>query len=277
MKLTCGIVLYNPQISNLVKNINELNKNESINNIILVDNGSKNIYEIENNISFIKKVKLIKNKENKGIASALNQILKYAHDNKQDLLLTLDQDSFISKDALDKMLKYVDYENVAIICPVINDLNKNLKIEKKDSFEYIDRCITSGSLMILKNCNQIGMFDDKMFIDYVDFDYCKRIIINTKKILRVKNAILVHEIGKRSKRKFFWKTVFPTNHNEFRIYYYSRNIKYYLRKHRKNMTIKEKLIEHKYLLWKFVSIILYENNKAKKLKAYYKGYFSKGE
>lgn len=268
MKLCAGIVLYNPNIKTLKKSVE--NVSNICDTIILVDNHSDNFLEI-NELSNDKKIVIIKNTKNLGIAKALNQLLNYANDLNFDYLLTLDQDSILGEKMLTNMLKYVDEKDVALICPIINDLNKTKKIMQKEEIIDLERCITSGSLMNMKFCNEIGEFDEKMFIDYVDFDYCKRIKIASKRIIRVRDAVINHEIGKRTKRKFLFWTVYPTNHTPQRIYFYSRNIKYYCKKFRDNMSQKEKINELKYLIWKFISIILYENNKKMKIKLYKQG------
>lgn len=270
IRVSAGIVLYNPNIKQLRKQINEIIN--IVNKIYLVDNNSKNINTIKKEFIYNNKIELILNNDNLGIATALNQILKRSEVDKTKWLLTLDQDSLATRKMISEMLKYTKIDNVSMISPRILDRNKDVKkISIKSEYDYIERCITSGTIMNVMDANQIGYFDDKMFIDYVDFDYCKRLSINNKKIIRVNNSILEHEIGKRIKRKFFFKTVYPTNHNKNRIYYYVRNINYYLIKFRKNMSLKEKLIEYKYLLWKFASILLYETNKYSKLQMYFKG------
>ncbi len=268
MKIGACIILYNPNIERLSLSIKEL---ENIVDIIyLIDNNSSNIKEIEKEFKN-NKIEFINNTKNCGIAYALNQALAISHKDKVDYLITLDQDSIFKQTEIEKILKHKNENNVAIFCPVINDLNKNKNINSIESISDIDRCITSGSIMNLKECLEVGLFDEKMFIDYVDFDYCKRIRLANKRIVRVNNSILDHEIGKRQKRKFLFWTVYPTNHNEKRIFYYSRNIKYYLKKYKKDLSISEKIKEYKYLIWKLVSIILYENNKNNKIKMYFKG------
>lgn len=267
MKLAVGIVLYNPSIDNLKKNIKEIEKIADY--IFLIDNNSKNF-------NLIKKIQkgniLIKsNSSNLGIAKALNQILELSYERNVDFLLTLDQDSILSEDIIKEMLKYINCKDVAIVCPVINDLNRIKQVVQKEEILEVNRCITSGSLMNLRVCKSVGFFDEKMFIDYVDFDYCKRIILNDKKILRIKNAVLDHEIGKRSKRRFLFWQVYPTNHNANRIYFFARNINYYLKKYNKQLTFKEYLHEYIHLIWKLVSIILYENDKKKKIKEFFSG------
>lgn len=267
MKIVAGIVLYNPDISRLKSSINELNKVVDV--ICLVDNNSSNINEVEklsNN-----KVKIIKNKTNLGIAKALNQLFDYALNNKASHLLTLDQDSVFLEKNLNKLLEYTYLENIALLCPIINDLNKNKTPNFKTNYREIDRCITSGTLMNIELCKEIGYFDEKMFIDYVDFDYCKRVRNNNMKIVQIKDSIINHEIGKRSKKKLLFLTVYPTNHSPKRIYYYARNIKYYCKKFKNSMTIKEKVKEYIYLIWKFTSIALYEENKYEKISFFIKG------
>lgn len=273
MDLAIGIVLFNPDIINLEKSINEILKVS--NTIILIDNNSKNITEIKGLIKKYDKIILIENSNNFGIAKALNQILAKAYSTNSKYLLTLDQDSTLSKEDILKMLQYKNIKNVAIICPIINDLNKNKKMKQIEEYVEIDRCITSGSLMNLEICKTIGNFDEKMFIDYVDFEYCKRIKLQGFKIIRIRDAVINHEIGKRTKRKFLFMTVFPTNHNYKRTFYYVKNIRYYLKKYKRKMTFREKITEYKYLLWRLITILFYEKNKKMKLKSYFDGFMMK--
>ena len=93
-KILAAIVTYNPDLERLQKNINAIEP--QVEHLIIVDNGSKNI----NLISRIKgeckiKIDLIENKENIGIASALNQALDYAYKNNFDWILTLDKIVFV--------------------------------------------------------------------------------------------------------------------------------------------------------------------------------------
>lgn len=269
MRIVAGIVLYNPNLETLSKSISELE--QVVNSICLVDNFSNNIQDIIKLIQSHQKVTMIENEKNYGIAKALNQLLDFANLNKNQFLLTLDQDSILKKEMLNNMLQYTNEKDAALICPIINDLNKKKHVVQTESIIDVNRCISSGTLMNLKICNEIGTFDEKMFIDYVDFDYCKRVMLHNKRIIRVKNAVINHEIGKRSKHKFLFWTVYPTNHSPIRIYYYVRNIYYYLRKFNDQMTIKEKLIEYRYLFWKLFCIIFYEDGKCEKLKMFFKG------
>lgn len=261
-ELIVGIIIYNYDVDNLKTKIDKYR--DSVKRIVLVDNNSDNSSEIEKKIVG-EKVILIKNKENLGIAYALNQILNKSYELNGKYLLTLDQDSFIELEDVNKMLFFFD-EDVAIVCPEIIDLNK--KKNKLINAGYVDvnRCITSGSIMNLSLCKTIGLFDEKMFIDYVDFDYCKRITINSLKIRKIGGCFLRHEVGKRTVHKFLFFYVYPTNHPPKRYYYYMRNMNYYYYKHKNNMSFFEKIDERYRLIGRYVVILLYENNKIEKIK-----------
>ena len=269
MNFAVGIVLYNSNVDKIRQTISEY-KNEA-KNIILIDNNSLNIDEVDKLVSEFSNVLLIRNEKNEGIARALNQILESSISLGINYLLTLDQDSFLQLNYLKKMMEYIE-DDVAIVCPEIIDLNKKKNKLISEEYAEIERCITSGSLMNLNTCKEVGIFDEKMFIDYVDFDYCKRIRLKGYKILKIKDCFLKHEIGKRSIKKFFGIYVYPTNHSSFRVYYYFRNMRYYYLKFRKQMTSKEKINEIIRIYWKYISIILYEENKKDKLSSARKGF-----
>ena len=266
MKIVAGIILYNPNLDTLKKSIQALSG--IVDKIILVDNASDNIDDVRK-IAKRKSVSLIKNKENLGVAEALNILMENAFKMHATNLLTLDQDSIIDKKMIPKMEKYLISSEVAIVCPRFVDINKKKqrKVKSEIEYEYVNRCITSGSVMNLPICNKIGRFDASMFIDYVDFDYCKRIQLAGYKIIRVNSCELTHAIGKRSSRKFFWIDVYPTNHSVKRVYYFTRNLRYYLLKYKGQFSLKELINERVIATWKTLSIVLYEDDKKEKLKA----------
>ena len=106
MKYIAGIVLYNPDLGRLKENIESICK--QVDKVILIDNGSDNIREIEDLIKEYLNCILLKNGENMGIAYALNQILKYAYENDVKWFLTLDQDSVCSRNLINTYSKYID-------------------------------------------------------------------------------------------------------------------------------------------------------------------------
>ena len=71
IRICAGIVTYNPDIELLIKNINAIS--DQVNKVIIVDNGSINWNNWSNRI-LSKNVEIIRNRNNDGIAKALNQI-----------------------------------------------------------------------------------------------------------------------------------------------------------------------------------------------------------
>ena len=89
------------------------------------------------------------------------------------------------------------------------------------------------------------------------------------KIVRVNSVELLHEIGHISEHRFIFWRVHVKNHNSFRKYYIARNTLYLARKRKSPFHLfKAYLQVAKQFLW----VILYEEDKIKKLKEIYRGY-----
>ena len=52
--------------------------------------------------------------------------------------------------------------------------------------------MTSGSFLNLKVYKEAGPFVDKLFIDYVDFEYCLRLKKKGFKIYKLNNTYMQH-------------------------------------------------------------------------------------
>ena len=107
-----------------------------------------------------------------------------------------------------------------------------------------------------------------MFIDCVDFDICATIIENNYKIIKINYDGLLHEVGHAKIVKFFGKEEKIYNHSPFRTYYIIRNRLYFLKKHKSENCMKEKLKVFK----RSILILVYQKNKLKNFKAILKGY-----
>lgn len=261
MKRYCaGIVLYNPAINRLQENISKINN--QVDKIVLIDNKSNNINDIKKIVSEFKNIDLIQNENNLGIAKALNQIIEYSEQRGYDWVITLDQDTVCPSNLISTYNKYIDMDNkIAIICPYMIDINveglNSYNNKKLPKYQWVEECITSGSLTNIRICKKLGMFDEKMFIDYVDFEYCKRIKINKFKILRINEVFIKHEVGKSKKINFFGKEKIITNHPKIRKYYYYRNRVYMYRKYKEEYNF---FSYYKALIRRFFTIVLEENS-----------------
>lgn len=257
MKIAAGIVLYEPDLERLLENVTAIYK--QVNIIIIIDNGSNNIDEVKKRLSIFSNIEMVENQKNEGIAVALNQILDISIKKNMDWVLTLDQDSVVCENFINISQKYLDLENIAIITPNIldrNDFHKEL-LDTKGS-RYVDECITSGSLMNLKLCNYVGKFDEKMFIDYVDFEYCYRVSKAGFKIIKNTDAILLHQLGDGEVKHIFSKKFIVANHNCSRYYFIGKNCIYIMRKHNAYRKMVYAIFRESFLL------LVYEKEKLKK-------------
>lgn len=268
MKISAGIVTYNPNLERLEKNIKSII--EQVDYIIIVDNHSKNINEIEELIKNFEKCEIIKNQENCGIALALNQIMRKSNSVNSVWTLTLDQDTVCLPILMEKYKEIIFEQNVGMITGLYKDMNiDNIKKDNFTSFNYdeIKFCITSASLINNKCWEKIGGFDDFMFIDKVDNDICHKIINAGYRILRVNKICFYHEVGNAKEINFFGKKCFVYNHGAFRRYYIVRNTIYLSRKYKEVKFFNS--IMH--IFFYTLIVLLYEKDKLKKMSATLKG------
>ena len=246
--IAVGIVLYCPDYGRLKESLIRLSL--QFETIILYNNGA-NIKAINEMVSECKStVIIVGDEENRGIATALNKIMEKANELNYKWVITLDQDSIVPDNMLPAFLSEIKRENVAIICSQnIDRRRKYMKPVMNPQYEYVKMCDTSGSCTNLQIWKELGGFDEWLFIDLVDNDYCKRVDIKGYKILRINTVVMDHQYGNIKTRgklleKFFLKMgqIFHNTNiaklsfkrivNPMRIYYENRNILYLNKKYR---------------------------------------------
>jgi len=154
--------------------------------------------------------------------------------------------------------------DIALLTPNIFDLNINETIHNNTlEYEYIGKCIQSGSMIRVDALNKVGLFNEDLFIYYVDDEFCERVIKNKLKILRVNESILNHRDGLYIKRKFLLKKFNYNDRSDLSIYYRTRNNIYMTRNYNYRY-IKENIKD-------LVKIVLYSNNKKSNLQSYLHG------
>ncbi|EJT5919229.1 glycosyltransferase family 2 protein [Clostridium perfringens] len=269
MIIAC-IVTYNPEMDRLKKNLESIHS--QLDDIIIIDNNSSNLSELDellNNMS----IKIIKNKENFGIAKALNIGIDYAKKNGFKWILTLDQDSICEKNFIKKYKSYLknSKENIIILTPSINDINLCNTIEFNSVVnEEVRFAITSGSLISIEKALEIGKYNENLFIDYVDFEFCLRAILKEYKIIRLNNVRLLHELGVCKEKNILGKKFIITNHSALRRYYLYRNKMFIYRKYFNKFP--EWVVKDIFSSLKTILLILFfEEKKFDKTKYIFKG------
>ena len=275
-KVEAIIVSYNPD-SNLFDSINLLLN--QVEKVIIVDNGSKEKY-----VKYIKsinedKIEIILNKENLGIATALNIGVRKALENGYEWILTMDQDSKASPDMVKKMFNVYNSinreERKDILSIFPNFVDERIQsIEENsnmNSYEYVDADITSGNLLRKEVFEKVGFFDDSLFIDLVDTDFCMRLNEKGIKMIKIRDAVLYHSLGESKTIKGILGSFNTSNHSALRRYYMTRN-RFYIWEKYKGLNSFTLNRDKKLFKKEFVKIILGEKDKVNKIKMVLRGY-----
>ncbi|WP_419881719.1 glycosyltransferase family 2 protein [Peribacillus sp. B-H-3] len=231
MRTAGSIVTYNPEILRLKENIDALIS--QVNLLVIIDNNSENIEAIEKSLHqySYNKVILIKYKCNKGLAYALNNALKVALENKCQWLLTMDQDSVISRNYVDECKNIIvnnSDKNIGIISPVVIDRNINnvspqTYIANEEKCTNLVTCITSGAFTNVNASIDCGGFDNDLFIDQIDYDLCLKLRASGYFTFRLNSSNIIHELGRIAESKIMGFKYLTTNHSSKRLYYIYRN------------------------------------------------------
>lgn len=278
MKCAAVIVSYNPNIELLKKNVDAVYW--QVSKVIIYDNASNNVDDIESCFSSYEKMEIVRSKENNGISKAINDSIK-SLDDTFDWILTLDQDSIVPKNIISEYSKFVDFPDVKMISPRVQ-LAVGREIQAPTTskpFEYIKRCITSACFLNKEALYSIGGLDEQMFIDWVDHDLCKHFDIVGYKMLQCNNVVLYHNLGSDKPillsiilHKLFKNKIIYQTYSPFRLYYMIRNSLYYMRKYKGQLDDGEKKQICKLIIWHLsLKSILTSSHKIQVTKSIYRG------
>lgn len=160
---------------------------------IVIDNASN-----DGTVEYIKEhfpdIHLIESKKNLGFAKANNIGIRYAIDHDADYVFLLNQDAWVEKDTLTKLVQtFEDNENVGIASPIhlngsCSGLDKGFSNYMKGGFVsdvymgimkgyYEVPFINAAAWLISSDCiKKVGGFDTLLFVHYgEDNNYCQRV------------------------------------------------------------------------------------------------------
>lgn len=247
MRISSITVAFNPDPLRLARQIIALRT--QVDKIFLVDNASipsvQNILrqpDISALLDETRNVVVITIHENVGVATAFNVGIANAQKLGAEFVLLLDHDSVPAADMVSNLvygLEHADIndEPIAIVGPRI--------IDSRDAREYpfirfgwlrnqhlrgipgqtppiaCDFLISSGSLVSIDAFNKIGKFDDQLFIDNVDVEWCCRAGAQGFLLYGICAATLDHQLGDH--RRMIWNRTYLIVHSPLRMYYQTRN------------------------------------------------------
>lgn len=223
MNISAIIVLYKPNLLTLMRTLSSITM--QVTHCIVVNNGSDSFdFSDYSNIIYIELG------DNYGIAHAQNEGIKKAFELKSDYILLSDQDTVYPRNYIQDIFSYSKSFQYDVLCPIFFDnvkqeyspvmLTKFSYMKRIKKPIYVEHAIASGTIIKTAIFSVIGLMDDKLFIDYVDFEWCWRLKQQNMKILCVPNVVINHALGDGSKRIM---GVNVTVRSNVRYYYMIRN------------------------------------------------------
>lgn len=275
----CAVMVTHNPDSSLERNVQALLP--QVGKLIIADNQSSSAaHSLIAQIGSAPGVEIIWNDRNLGIAAGLNAAVERALSCAQySWIAMFDQDSFASSDYVSAI---IDAYWACSFRDRVAMVGANYKLAMRDStsvptagwrgsnFREVKTLMTSGSLVKSSVFDCCGRFDQSLFMDYVDHEFCLRLRKNGFKILQASRAVLEHRLGCPTSHRFFFKRFTTTNYGPGRRYSNTRNR---LIVYRRYLTSDPLWIVHD--VWKWIpeiaKMVLVERNKKEKVVSLAKG------
>ena len=196
---------------------------------------------------------------NEGIAHALNIAATSAINDGFSFLLMMDDDSETPSYLVESLFKGISHSQkneIGIVCAQ-TDIDT-----KRDKAEDVLTTITSGSILNLRAYDRVGPFQNDLFIDWVDHEYCFRLRENGYRVIMLNGIRIKHRLGIfREKNVFSLFSIRWRSHSPTRLYYKFRNSLYVMHKYKDQLPSLFKLSVYYELLENFFKVLIFETNK----------------
>lgn len=233
------IVSYHPDVSRLAALIDSLAV--QVNRVIVVDNGSSgDELAMLRQLADDGKLTLIEFGENKGISAAHNAGIRIALENACTHVMLFDQDSVLEPGCVSQLLQTghrlaESGIKVGAVGPQYHDDTSARrapffrfgsltfsKVYAQSDSDVVEAnvLISSGCLISRAVLQDVGMMDESLFIEGVDWEWCMRATSKGYKLFGIAAALMLHSLGDSGIR-VLGRTI-PL-HSPLRHYYVYRN------------------------------------------------------
>lgn len=180
-------------------------------------------------------VEYSKNKDNCGVAFALNLAAQKAINDGYDFLLTMDDDTHLPKNTIEEMCSFLNKSLEKESIGIVSVSHSNNIVSQP--YYKVAFTMTSGNLISLAIYNEIGGFNNNLFIDHVDHEYCVKLENSSKFVYEIDLLKPVHKLGEERflnigvlKKKWI-------SHSPIRCYYFIRNGLWLISNYKRNTNI----------------------------------------
>ena len=197
--------------------------------VIIIDNHSQKdeLAGIQHYSAGQNNISLIFNRENVGVAAALNQGCHLAAEHQAAWVVTFDQDTTPTADLLSRVASewrtQPDRNRIGLIGVNFQSPSGKTLLPAGSGMGDARTVITSGSLLNLDAWRQVGPFRDDFFIDEVDHEYAIRLRRSGWLVKVTRQVLMAHALGSPRGPQFGRWQPMISHHSALRRYYMVRN------------------------------------------------------
>jgi rhamnosyltransferase len=271
-KVTSITVAFNPNPERLAEQVRALRG--EVGEIVIVDNGSETAVARLPQLAGLP-IRVLPLAENTGVAHGFNAGVAVARERGAEYVLLLDDDSVPTPGMVEELIAACRGRSHEDGAPAVAAVGPRVQ-DSRDPHDYpfirlgwthnrhvrcgttpgevvaCDFLISSGSLVPMEAFTTVGEFDEGLFIDSVDLEWCCRARSRGLALYGVCAARLDHRLGDR--RQAVLNIVELVVHSPERVYYMTRNR--FLLYRRSYMPLKWKLKDMLRWLAKFSATVL---------------------
>lgn len=174
---TCAIIItYNPNPAEVTTLVDRISNHVAL--VLIIDNGSDNIYELR---QLPVPVELMELGKNRGVATAQNVGIRTALERGYDYVLMFDHDSLPATDMVPKLREAFDTlsrQGIRVAAVGANYIERNSgtlqESDRRTGWVNKNMIISSGGMFSAEALRDVGLMQDDLFIDYVDTEWCMR-------------------------------------------------------------------------------------------------------
>jgi rhamnosyltransferase len=237
------VVTYHPAVEKLSALLDSIAK--QVEWVIVVDNGSISQRDDLRALAKSHGCELVLLDKNVGLAAGHNLGISRAGERQPDAVLLLDQDSLPAPNMVSELRRALIElsqagNRVAVVGPCQVDVRSGSQ-SPFIRFGYVrndhlycagngdggqircDHLITSGSLIPSSALELIGEFDDRLFVDNVDTEWCFRAMSKGYELYGVCSAVMSHGVGDALIDTWVPHPRGVVVHSPMRLYYIIRN------------------------------------------------------
>lgn len=269
---TAGVVLvYRPDLT-LLANITRLR--EQVGRVFVVNNSpdDEGTAEVLEAVKKDPSTVVLDQPKNVGVAAGFNAGMRQALADGFEYVWIFDQDSTVADGMLTQLKRAFEEwpTPVAVAGPALRAEETGFlyDADRGEGMAARPTLISSGALFSRASLEQIGLHDERLFIDYVDHDISLRAGKAGLANIKVFDTLLDHRFGASTPAYFLGRRVYLSNYSPMRQYYMSRNRVIMIRRYGIGRWFWEDMA---YATKAWIKVLLCERNRGPKLRAGVRG------